>query len=152
MKPQIAKLFVDAVCEFMQTMVGLECTVQPVANPEPSRAQVSGVVTLSGTSSGQVAVAFSRDLGKRLVARVMGKDVGEIDEAALHDGVGEVANIIAGNAKSKLSQLGFELRISLPSTVTADPSSPSCDSDWTAHYDVQSSLGCYTLSVLLSSQ
>ena len=62
----------------------------------------------------------------------------------------EITNVIAGNAIGALSQLGFELRLSLPSTVSADDQVRSFKFDWTAHYEIQNPLGAYLLSVGLN--
>lgn len=150
MRSRIAKLFVDAVTEFMQSMAELGCTVTPVAALDRCEDIFSGVVTLSGKASGQVAVSFRPDSAAGLVARLMGMNASQLDRETLCDGVGEIANVIAGHASGGLSQLGFELRLSLPSTVFVDNRIHSFEFDWTAHYEVRSSLGTYQLSVWLN--
>jgi len=150
MRPRIAKLFVDAVTEFMQTMAGLGCTITPIVEVDRSGGQLSGVITLLGDAFGQVVVSFSRESAARLVARVMGNDPSKLEDETLCDGVGEITNVIAGNAIGALSQLGFELRLSLPSTVSADDQVHSLKFDWTAHYEIQNPLGAYLLSVGLN--
>jgi CheY-specific phosphatase CheX len=150
MRTRIAQLFVDAVTEFMQSMAELGCTVTPVATLDRCEGLLSGVVILSGDASGQVAVSFTPDSAAGLVARLMGMNAGEIDGETLGDGVGEIANVIAGNASGGLSQLGFDLRLSLPSTVFTEDRIHSFKFDWTAQYEVRSSLGTYQLSVSLN--
>jgi CheY-specific phosphatase CheX len=150
MRSRIAKLFVDAVTEFMQSMAELGCTVTPVAALDRCEGLLSGVVTLSGDVTGQVAVSFRPDSAAGLVARLMGVDASKLDRETLCDGVGEIANVIAGNASGGLSQLGFELRLSLPSAVFADNRMHSFEFEWTTHYEVSSSLGTYQLSVWLN--
>jgi chemotaxis protein CheX len=150
MRSRIAKLFVDAVTEFMQSMAELGCTVTPIAALDRCEGLVSGVVTLSGDASGQVAVSFAPDSAAGLVARLMGIDASELDGETLGDGVGEIANIIAGNVSGGLSQLGFDLRLSLPSSVFTDDRIHSFEFDWTAHYEIRCSLGTYQLSVWLN--
>jgi len=150
-KHEIDRLFVDAVAEFMQSMVGVECTIDRAASAEPQDAELWGVVTLSGTINGQVAVAFSREFGKRHVGQVMGMETSDVDEEILLDGVGEIANIIAGNANGKLSQMGFELKVSLPSAVTAACRRDPQRGDWSMNYEVDSHLGRYAMSVWLAT-
>jgi chemotaxis protein CheX len=148
---RITSLFVDALTEFMETMVGLECTIVPMSEVDQWNAEISGVVAVSGNPNGKVAVSFPRDLGRSVVARVMGKDINEVDEEALCDGIGEIANIIAGNAKGRLSQLGFDLTISLPSTLNTDCCVDSTRADWTVQYEIRTSLGKYKLSIWLTA-
>jgi chemotaxis protein CheX len=147
---RITNLFVDAVTEFMATMVGLDCTIVPVTNGQ-CEAEIWGVVAVTGNPGGKVVVGFPRALARSVVARVMGKDVTEVDEDTLSDGVGEIANIIAGNAKGRLSQLGFDQTISLPSTVATECYDNSIVADWTVHFEIRSALGKYKLSVWLTA-
>jgi CheY-specific phosphatase CheX len=134
----------------MQSMAGLGCAITPVAALDRCEGLISGVVNLSGEANGKVAVSFSRDSATGLVAHLMGKDRSELDEETLCDGVGEIANVIAGNANGGLAQQGLNLRVSLPSTVSTDDRVDSFKFDWAAHYEIQCPLGTYRLSVWLN--
>ncbi len=75
---------------------------------------ISGVIGLSGDAQGSVALSFPHTVAMNLV-RTMLDSPDDLSEAELIDGIGEIANIIAGNAKKHLT--GFRLSISLPNVI-----------------------------------
>jgi chemotaxis protein CheX len=77
---------------------------------------LTGVVRIDGAWTGAVAVECSAPLAAALATQMMrGADPSAED---VRDGLGEIANMVAGNVKALLPQ---PAHISLPS-VTADPS------------------------------
>jgi CheY-specific phosphatase CheX len=54
-----------------------------------------------------------------MVAQLLAMDEAEVDDGILGDGVGEMANIVAGMAKSRLSTETQRLQLSLPSVVVS---------------------------------
>jgi chemotaxis protein CheX len=81
---------------------------------EPSH-EVSGVIGLSGKAQGTVVVGLGTEAALRLTESLLQERPPEINGDVI-DAVGEVANIIAGQAKSQLEQM--ELSVSLPSVIT----------------------------------
>lgn len=153
MNSQIASPFVDAVTELMTSMVGVDCQISREVSLDNYESFVSGVITLSGNASGQVAVVFSQLASTGMVAQMLSLAPEEVDEEILRDGVGEIANIVAGNAKSKLAELGFDLKLSLPTIVTGTNHHVALfKSEWVSHYGVESPLGSFKLSVWLGTQ
>ncbi len=75
---------------------------------------VSGIIGLSGSATGTVVLSFPRLPALRIVSRMLGTQVKMVG-VELTDGIGELANIVAGNAKQYLEE--FELSISLPDVV-----------------------------------
>lgn len=75
---------------------------------------VSGVIGISGSAIGSVVLSFPRLPALRIVSQMLGTQV-KVVGAELTDGVGELANIVAGNAKQYLE--GLQLSISLPEVV-----------------------------------
>jgi len=151
MNSQIATPLVQAVSEFMSSMVGVDCTIEPLADRVQSAAYVSGIITLTGNANGQVAVMFPREVGISLVAQLLGMNGSEVDEEILRDGIGEIANILAGSAKGKLSEVGFDLKLSLPSVVTGVCHHiDSFKSKLVGHYAITSLYGTYELGVWLA--
>jgi chemotaxis protein CheX len=81
---------------------------------QPSH-EVSGIIGLSGTAQGTVVVGLGRETALR-VAEIMLQERQPDINGDVVDAVGELANIIAGRAKSELEHL--KLTISLPSVIT----------------------------------
>ena len=76
---------------------------------------VSGVIGLTGEARGAVVISMKQELAIKLTSILTGKQHSTLD-ADVVDAVGEIINIIAGNAKQELEE-AFRLVISLPTIV-----------------------------------
>ncbi len=75
---------------------------------------ISGIIGIAGEARGLVVLSFPAALAQELTSLLTGSSKTETDEDVT-DTVGELVNIIAGNAKKGLEE--FRLLISLPSIV-----------------------------------
>jgi len=75
---------------------------------------ISGIIGIAGEARGMVVLSFPAALAKDLTGMLTGSPKETMDEDVT-DTVGEVVNIIAGNAKKGLEE--FRLLISLPTIV-----------------------------------
>jgi len=81
---------------------------------QPSH-EVSGIIGLSGKAQGTVVVGLGREAAIKVAEVMLQERPPEINGDVV-DAVGEMANIIAGRAKSQLEEL--EMNVSLPSVIT----------------------------------
>jgi chemotaxis protein CheX len=77
--------------------------------------EVSGIIGLAGETSGAVVLSFSRQTAIEAVSKMEETPYQALSKGVI-DGVGELVNIIAGNAKQGL--LDFRIEISLPGVIT----------------------------------
>jgi len=77
---------------------------------------VSGILGMSGDMSGVVVISLHRVLVKMLLKKSLGEDT--YDSGQIADMVGEIVNIISGNAKRGLEDL--TLNLSLPAIVLGE--------------------------------
>lgn len=113
------------VPEVMQTMVGLSATPGTgIENyPQPSKLQgLIGSIGLSGKVSGIVYTAYSESLSKHVAEKILGGSAGEQD---ISDVVAELTNMITGNLKSTLCDMGYNCTLSIPSVMRGDEVSVS---------------------------
>jgi chemotaxis protein CheX len=75
---------------------------------------ISGIIGLSGIAQGAIAISFPKAVALRAVSSMLGTEI-KIIGPEMTDGIGEIVNIIAGNAKQYLTQ--YQLTISLPNVV-----------------------------------
>ena len=75
---------------------------------------ISGVIGIAGQTRGGVVISFSNSLACSLTSKLVGYSIPEINDDVI-DTIGEVVNIIAGNAKKGFES--YRLMISLPSIV-----------------------------------
>ncbi len=118
MKAEILNPFLAATVEVFRTMAGLE--LRPgalrVKGQEDGSFDVSGVVGFTGQVQGFVALSFRESAALHVAGAFMGEAVAAVD-ADVKDAVGELANMVAGGAKSALAAAGYDLRISIPSVI-----------------------------------
>ena len=79
--------------------------------------EVSAIIGLAGETVGAVVLSFSRETALKIVSRFAMKTYSILGKEVL-DGVGELVNIIAGNAKKGL--IDFRIEISLPGVITGN--------------------------------
>jgi chemotaxis protein CheX len=107
--------FVNSVRNVFKTMVGVPTTVErpTVKTGNGVSYDVSAIVGFSGQVIGSVVVSFQMAAAIALVKAFAGVDLTS-DNPDFADAIGELANMIAGNAKK---DLGAAASISCPSVV-----------------------------------
>ena len=81
---------------------------------------ISGIVGVSGKTAGTSAVSLPADLAVKCISAMMGGEEipGGINDTIVHDGVGELINMIAGQAKTTLSSTPLRFEITLPTIIS----------------------------------
>ncbi|GAB6908495.1 conserved hypothetical protein [Desulfosarcina cetonica] len=108
--------FVNAVKNLFNTMINVPFKLGKPSlkkGNEPEH-EISGIIGLSGTVSGCVVINLSKAIALQLVSALIGDEVTELDDDCT-DAIGEIANMIAGNAKTDFPSSGTS--ISVPSVV-----------------------------------
>ena len=113
--PTLVMAFVKSTKNVLSTMIGLEAKIgKPTIKnlPNPSH-DVSGIIGFSGDVMGSVVVSFTETAAMDMVEAFCGERLETTDED-FADAVGELCNMIAGNAKK---DFGLAASISVPSVV-----------------------------------
>ena len=108
--------FIVSNMETFKKMLGLEAKPGKAMLKINSKLDydVSGVIGLSGKLLGSVAMSFPEKSALALCNKFMSSEFKDMNEDIL-DAVGELVNIVAGNAKKGLSE--FDIEISLPNVI-----------------------------------
>jgi chemotaxis protein CheX len=88
---------------------------ETITTPHPP--DIIGVIGLSGSAQGMVALRFPDKSALAIIGQMVGTKFDEVDSAIV-DGVGELVNMVAGSAKAKFR--GHSISISLPTVVRGD--------------------------------
>ena len=92
--------FVTSTLETFQKM--LNCEAKPGKVMLKSNANfsydVSGIIGLSGEAQGSICLSFPKLIALKVTSRLIGQEIKIIGDE-ITDCIGEIANIIAGNAK-----------------------------------------------------
>jgi chemotaxis protein CheX len=116
MHQTIIQAFVSATTEVFRTMVGREVIPEAPYGVSAAHCEedISALIGLSGGLPGTVIVGVDKSLAIDFTESVIGHSTTQIDEEVI-DAVGEIANMIVGAAKCKLTT--YKLSISLPSVI-----------------------------------
>ncbi|MEE9275140.1 MAG: chemotaxis protein CheX [bacterium] len=116
---------VEFVNPFLQATINVISTMAMIT-PKPgkprlkegnlSRGDVTGIIGLTGPAEGSLAVSFSASCALKIVENMLGEKHTELnDEVA--DAVGELTNMISGDARAQLQKVGFEFTAAIPTVV-----------------------------------
>lgn len=75
---------------------------------------VSGIIGISGKGVGTIVLSMSESVAIKASSTMLMTDLSEVDDDVM-DAVGEITNMVSGNAKAKLEQ--FHLSMSLPNVL-----------------------------------
>jgi chemotaxis protein CheX len=118
---EIAKPFVQATKHVLSTMAMLDPVAgKPYVKKNNNAAgDVSAVVGLTGDKHGSISISFSKKCAVAIVKNMLGDDVQDIIQDA-KDAVGEITNMISGQARAGLAQLGLAMQASTPTIIFGD--------------------------------
>lgn len=116
MDVKFVNAFVGSIINVFKTMLAEEVQVgKPVLKTaEMVTAEVSGIIGLSGEVQGSVVLSFEKEAACAIASKFAGTEL-TLESADFSDAIGELANMVAGNAKKDFT--GYEASISLPSVI-----------------------------------
>jgi chemotaxis protein CheX len=100
--PAYIKPFVVAAKNVFETMINVPFSLGKPSLKTGSQVpphEISSIIGLSGNVSGSVVISLSPEVAFLLVSALVGDEVTELDDDCI-DAIGEIANMIAGNAKT----------------------------------------------------
>ncbi|MHC4871340.1 MAG: chemotaxis protein CheX [Planctomycetota bacterium] len=111
--------FIEATKNVFKTMVGIEVEREKLYLKEDHKmyGDISGVMGLSGSATGSVVISMNTSLALQAVASMLGEEVMEEITPETCDAVGELINMISGQAKASLTKTKYHFQISIPTVV-----------------------------------
>lgn len=112
------KPFIEVCENVFREFIGEELAAEHphfVDRNEAHNWDISAIIGLTGEARGAVVISMRKELALRLTGSLTGSEHSEMDDEVV-DAIGEIINIIAGNAKRGLEE-SFRLVISLPTIV-----------------------------------
>ncbi|MHC5057691.1 MAG: chemotaxis protein CheX [Planctomycetota bacterium] len=111
--------FVDETINTFEVMLGIKPEEKELETKDSTDGtyDISAIIGISGSGAGGIVVSFPEAVACKLVSRMLGEELAGLNQDVT-DGIGELVNIIAGNAKRGLVKFGFgNLSLSLPNVV-----------------------------------
>lgn len=121
LKIELIAPFIEATKEAFSTMVSMQIRRKEVFIKQGYEmyGDVSGVMGLSGATTGTCALSMPAALAESAVRAMMMTPEDELlAESEIRDGVGELINMIAGGAKTKLSSTMYKFNMTLPTIIS----------------------------------
>jgi chemotaxis protein CheX len=101
------KAFTDSAVFAFSRMIVVDLTTAESTDAGPDDFEISAIIGFSGDVAGSCALRMSGNTAREAVSRLAGEPVD--DAAEIADGIGELANMIAGNAKAALEPRALSL-------------------------------------------
>ncbi len=119
MKSEMINPFLQAALNVISMMAML--TPEPgkpfLKKDKKAMGDISGVIGLTGEMKGVVVVSFSTGAACKIVGAMLGEVFTELN-AEISDAVGELTNMISGDARRQLAQIGHNFEAGLPTIVS----------------------------------
>ena len=106
-----------AVREVFEIMLG--CKLEPLTSPNTTPTQFTAMVGLAGQLCGVLTMRCTADSAVLMTSKMLGIEIKEADQQ-MWDAIGEVANMVTGNFKNKLTGMGDKCMLSVPTVITGD--------------------------------
>ena len=108
----------DAVLNVLSTMAGVEVKpASPYVNRSGTAAgDITGQINIQGFARGVIALSLSKSVILKIVNNMLFENYTEINDD-IADAVGELTNMISGQARSSLSEKGMTFQASTPWVV-----------------------------------
>lgn len=116
MDVKFVNAFVGSIQNVFKTMLDADVKIGKLSVQEArsESAEVSGIIGISGEVQGSVILSFQLDVACKIASQFAGTEL-QVDSPDFSDAIGELANMVAGNAKKDFT--GYDANISLPSVV-----------------------------------
>ena len=82
-----------------------------------AKGDVSGIIGITGTIKGSLALSFSAGSILKIVSNMLGEEMKSID-GDIRDAVGEITNMVSGAARKRIEVMGYSLSASIPTVVS----------------------------------
>jgi chemotaxis protein CheX len=116
MRVEFINPFITSTKRVFETMIGIsvERGTPYLRDVSETHEGLIGVIGLTGKAIGTAAVCVGSEVAISICERFLGTRPSAVDSDVV-DSIGELINMIAGNAKSQLEE--YEMQISLPSII-----------------------------------
>lgn len=115
MKEEYVNAFLTPAVHVWEKELGVKLTLAGAeqAASQYTTNELTALIGISGQLEGNVLYGFSQDSAKTIAGKMIGQEIQEMDEMSL-SAIGEIANMITGNAATLLANMGAVCEITPP--------------------------------------
>jgi len=109
----------EAMVNVFDTMLSMNIEMNDEnAKENQGITHIVGTVGFAGKVMGNISVNLKDDFARLITAEMLGMEIDEIEsDEDVYDVVGELCNMIGGDLKSRLCDLGLTCELSIPSVA-----------------------------------
>jgi chemotaxis protein CheX len=118
MDAKLINPFISATLHVLETMASTKAEAgKPFLKKNHlACGDVTSVIGLTGDASGTISVSFAEKSILAIVSNMFGEEMKELNDE-IADAVGEIANMISGQARKKLEEAGKSLKAAIPTVI-----------------------------------
>ncbi|MEW5959937.1 MAG: chemotaxis protein CheX, partial [Chloroflexota bacterium] len=118
MRTELFNAFVVAAGQVLDSELGVKISRGPLNLQRDAYVtdDITVLISLVGDVWGVAIISLSFDTAKGFISRMLGQEITDFNELA-QSGIGELGNVIAGGASTKLAELGYSTQISVPTLI-----------------------------------
>lgn len=111
--------FINATINVLETMAFIKCKAEKpyLKKDDVAKGDVTGVIGITGESNGTIAVTFEEETILKIVSNMFGEEMKQLN-SEVADAVGELTNMISGQARRELEENGKVFEAAIPSVVS----------------------------------
>jgi chemotaxis protein CheX len=115
---RVVRPFLQAVESVLTTMAMIDVVAgQPyMKRDNAAQGDVTGIISMSGDRRGTISVTFTAQAILAIVSNMLGEDIRELSRDVA-DAVGELTNMISGQARRGLAELGMTMAGGIPTVI-----------------------------------
>ncbi|MBM4340027.1 MAG: chemotaxis protein CheX [Deltaproteobacteria bacterium] len=119
MKAEMINPFLEATVSVLKTMAFIEPTPgKPyIKNGASATGDVSGIVGIVGDAEGTLCLSFAKTCILHIIGKMFGEEKTEINDE-VKDAVGELTNVISGDSRRRLEEIGYHFLGAVPSVIS----------------------------------
>ncbi len=119
MDAKLINPFINATMNVLETMafVKVKSDKPYLKKDDIAKGDVTGVIGLTGASNGTIAVTFDEGSILKIVSNMFGEEMKELNNEVA-DAVGELTNMISGQARRELEETGKVFEAAIPSVIS----------------------------------
>lgn len=121
MNVELAKPFIKATSDILTMMAMITPAAgKPFVKKENvANGDVTGIVGFTGSVNGSISISFEKACAAQIVKNMLGDDIQDIVQD-VKDAVGEITNMVSGQARAGLAEMGYKLQGSTPTVIMGD--------------------------------
>ncbi len=110
--------FISATVEVLETMAFTKAEAgKPYLKKENvATGDVSGVIGLIGEKNASVSISFTEMCIVKIVSSMLGEEYDSLNDD-IKDAVGELTNMISGQARKMLDEIGYKFDAAIPTVI-----------------------------------